>query len=72
MERDERLRSLMDSLCFGIVLCGEDGSTAPMRECTALLDSLPEGTIYFVMTTYNTEGVESDPSGEASKVVDCP
>jgi DNA-binding CsgD family transcriptional regulator/PAS domain-containing protein len=25
MELDDRLRSLMDSLCFGIVLCAEDG-----------------------------------------------
>ena len=38
MERDERLRGLMDSLCFGIVLCGEDGRVQWLnRQATALL-----------------------------------
>ena len=38
MERDERLRGLMDSLCFGIVLCGEDGRVQWVnRQASALL-----------------------------------
>jgi DNA-binding CsgD family transcriptional regulator/PAS domain-containing protein len=38
MERDERLRGLLDSLCFGIVLCGVDGRVQWVnRQATALL-----------------------------------
>lgn len=38
MERDERLRGLLDSLCFGIVLCGGDGRVQWVnRQATSLL-----------------------------------
>ena len=37
-------------------------------DCTATLDK-PPGTWYFVATAYNTAGIESVYSGEASKVV---
>ncbi|MGS5087611.1 helix-turn-helix transcriptional regulator [Hydrogenophaga sp. A37] len=38
MERDERLRGLLDSLCFGVVLCSENGRVQWVnRQATALL-----------------------------------
>lgn len=38
MERDERMRGLLNSLCFGIVLCSEDGHVQWVnRQATALL-----------------------------------
>ncbi|UJW82634.1 helix-turn-helix transcriptional regulator [Hydrogenophaga sp. SL48] len=38
MERDERLRDLLDTLCFGVVLCSENGRVQWVnRQATALL-----------------------------------
>jgi hypothetical protein len=54
------------------VVCAENGETAYTRECSFRLTDLPNGDIYFIMTTYNTEGDESPPSGEAAKTISCP
>lgn len=54
------------------VLCAESGEVAYQRECSYRLEDLPNGDIYFVMMTYNEDGVESPPSGEAMKTINCP
>lgn len=35
-----------------------------------VVDNLPTGTYYFAITAYNSQGVESVPSGEISTIVD--
>ena len=35
-----------------------------------VVDNLPSGTYYFAITAYNSQGVESAPSGEVSTIVD--
>ncbi len=52
--------------------CGTAGAMPPMPKCSYRLADLPNGPVYFVMTTYNASGVESAPTGEVSKVVTCP
>ncbi|HEY4058722.1 MAG TPA: hypothetical protein VGM39_19045 [Kofleriaceae bacterium] len=66
---DINLDSCMNT---GAVECAEDGTTAETKECEAVIPALPQGTVYFVMTSYNLDGTESDPTGEVSKTVDCP
>lgn len=62
----------VDSDEDGIFNNDADGSVSTY-ECTYLLTDLADGvTVYIVMTTYNTDSVESDPSGEVSKAIDCP
>jgi len=54
--------------------CGLDGamSTATQLKCSYRITGLENGTTYITVTSYNTAGVESTPSGEAAKTVACP
>lgn len=52
--------------------CGSAGAMPSLPKCSYRMADLPSGTVYFVMTTYNTANAESAPTGEVSKVITCP
>ncbi|MGE0791305.1 MAG: hypothetical protein AB7S26_36865 [Sandaracinaceae bacterium] len=52
---------------------GTRGACYPAIRCSYALSGLPAGLVYFAVSAYNTTGVESMVSGEASKTIyPCP
>jgi hypothetical protein len=54
------------------ISCGSSGDMTPQPKCSYRLTDLPNGTVYIVMSTYTTGGLESAQTGEVSKVISCP
>jgi hypothetical protein len=52
--------------------CGDAGETVTQLKCSYRLTDLPNGTVYITVASYSTTGVESVPTGEASKMIACP
>jgi len=49
---------------------GQQVATIPAGTETGTLDNVPDGTYYWVLTAYDDQGNESDPSNEVTEVLD--
>lgn len=55
-----------------VVPCGTMGETVQQIRCALRLPDLPEGDLYFWVTSISETGVESVPPAPAMKTISCP